>query len=129
MNLAFVLSMPGCASWNGRWSGEGRLFAVVKSFSTLKAKEKAREILAQGYFSYGWSDGWRAAIQVKEVSGNEVRAIRKKSQGFCGYEWMIDSIIKRGKIMADHEVPAPVMAPAVIAARTTSVQIPADCPF
>jgi hypothetical protein len=106
MNIVFTLSMPGCSSWNGTWSAEGKLYAVVKSFSTAKAKAKAAEILAKGYYSYGWSDGWRAGIAVARCDGAEARRIRAKSAGFCGYEWMIQSIIDRGCILADHEVPA-----------------------
>ncbi len=102
--------MPGVASWNGRWSGEGKLYAVVRKVSD----KKAAEILVKPYYSYGWSDGWRAAINVKKCEGHETRIIRKRSSGFCGYEWMIDSILVRGKILADHEIPKeekPVVPP------------------
>jgi hypothetical protein len=29
---------------------------------------------------------------VRAVDAKEARQIRKKSEGFCGYDWMIDSI-------------------------------------
>lgn len=32
MILAFHLSMPNCASWDGRWSGEGRKYVIVITF-------------------------------------------------------------------------------------------------
>jgi hypothetical protein len=104
MKLAFILTMPGCPSWNGKWSGEGRLYCIVRSFSTNKGKELAAQIAAKGYYSYGWSDGWRAGIQVKVVDAAEARKLKSKSVGFNGYDWMVDTIINYGKPMADHEV-------------------------
>ena len=104
MYLAFILSMPGCPSWNGKWSGEGRLFCIVRKFDSQKAQAKAAEIAAKGYYSYGWSDGWRAGIEVKVVDGQEARKLKAKSAGFNGYDWMVNTIIDYGKPMADHEV-------------------------
>lgn len=99
--ISFELSMPGSPSWNGKWSGEGRLFAVVKSLpNSEKGKAKAEEILKPGYYSYSWPDGWRARIGVRQVTSAEARKIRKLSRGFCGYEWMIDSILLHGEIRA-----------------------------
>ena len=126
--------MPGCPSWNGRWSGEATLYAIIKNFSSRKAKAKAQEILSKGHYSYGWSDGWRASIQVREVSAGEVRSIRKKSKGFCGYDWMVESILKHGKILADHEVkdeaPAPVAAQPPLSAKQAQAEAEAqDIPF
>jgi hypothetical protein len=106
MKLVFTLSMPGCASWNGRWSGAGKLYAIVRGFNGKKGREKAQAILTKGYFSYGWSDGWRAGISVKEVTQSEVRQIRRTAQGFCGYDWMVDSIVNHGAIYAStDEIP------------------------
>jgi hypothetical protein len=103
MYLVFSLSMPGCPSWNGRWSGEGRLYAIVKSFSSKKGVLHAEEILKQKFFSYGWSDGWRACVEVSICDTSKARQIRKRSAGFCGYDWMVNSILCRGYIKADHE--------------------------
>lgn len=103
MTLVFILSMPGRASWNGRWSGEDRCYAIVKSFTGKRGKEKAEEILKQGYYSYGWSDGWRAGIEVKQVDSDQARKYRKNSKGFCGYDWMVKSIIDHGVITTEHD--------------------------
>lgn len=98
MKLCFELSMPGCPSWDGKWSGAESLYAVIKNFKTQKDKNKALEILNKGYYSYSWSDGWRASISVKEVDNLTARKITKKSKGFCGYEWMVKSILENGLI-------------------------------
>ena len=105
MTLVFILSMPGRASWNGRWSGEDNLYAIVKSFTGKKGKEKAEKILEIPHYSYGWSDGWRAAIQVSQVDSAAAKRYRKNSKGFCGYDWMVESIVKHGAIYTDHEKP------------------------
>lgn len=95
--LSFKLSMPGCPSWNGKWSGEGRNYVIVRDFSK-KSDNIANDILKNGDYGYSWSDGWYASINVSEVTSKEKRQLKKNSNGFCGYDWMIDSIIKNGKI-------------------------------
>src|SRR3990167_7206260 len=103
MILLFELSMPSANSWNGRWSGEERYHALTRKFTTVKGGKHAAEILAQGSFYYRWDDGWSACITVKEATPAEARAATKRSVGFAGYDWMVDSILRDGKILADHE--------------------------
>jgi hypothetical protein len=98
MKLAFILSMPGCNSWNGKWSGEGRLYAKVVNFPGKKRTAHAEEILQRGYYCYNFGDGWAAGVAVKEVDGAESAKIKRHSQGFCGYDWMIDSVLLDGAI-------------------------------
>lgn len=97
MYLQFTLSMPSNNSWNGKWTGENIFYAVVRKFGRTST-EKAKEILTKGYYSYNFGDGWRAAIDVKQIDSREAARVRKKSCGFCGYEWMINSIIEHGEI-------------------------------
>lgn len=102
MTLIFKLSMPGNNSWNGKWSGEGNLYAVVKNIGTAKKTlAKYQPILDKGYYTYHFGDGWVAGISIySSVSAAEVRSIRKRSCGFFGCEWMIDSICQHGEIRA-----------------------------
>jgi hypothetical protein len=98
--ICFELSMPSNNAWNGRWSGEGRCYARIKNLGrTKKAEAKAAKILAEGSYYYNFGDGWAARVSVREVSASEAAKIRRKSQGFCGYDWMIDSIIRDGEIL------------------------------
>ncbi len=99
MQLAFILNMPGNNSWDGKWSGEGRLYAIVKTFSSQKAQLHATQILAEGSYGYNFGDGWYARVDVKAVDASESRKIRKNSKGFCGYDWMVESIERHGKIL------------------------------
>lgn len=106
MNIQFTLTMPNRGSWNGRWSGESTLYAVVKGFSNSKAgRENAARVLSKGSYYYSWGDGWGANVTVKDIDGRETARVRRTSKGFCGYEWMIESIIKHGKIYGDHQIP------------------------
>lgn len=93
--LCFTLSMPRRGSWNGGWSGAERYYAIVQAFKAATAEK----ILAGGPYGYHWSDGWGANVTVTETTGAGARGIRKKSNGFCGYEWMIESIVRHGKIL------------------------------
>lgn len=95
--IAFFLSMPHVASWNGQWSGEGKIYARVR-----KDSDVPKEYVDQT-FEYTWSDGWGASVSVEHVDAKEAAKIRKQSAGFCGYDWMIDSIIDHGKIMTPEE--------------------------
>lgn len=83
--ICFTLSMPSNNSWNNRWSGEDNFYAIVKRFP----KGKADRVAEEGYYTHNFGDGWVARISAKEVTVTEARSIRKKSKGFCGYEWIV----------------------------------------
>jgi len=91
--IVFILSMPGKGSWNNQWSGEGRLYAKF-----LPDNKVPSEYIGQS-FKYRWSDGWEASIKVEKVSTTEANKMKRRSAGFCGYDWMIDSIINHGYII------------------------------
>ena len=100
MILQFTLSLPNNNSWNGKWTGEGNLYAITHNFgNTKKATEKALSILTQKSYYYNFGDGWGASVSVKEIDTTESRKINKLSKGFCGYEWMIDEILTYGRIL------------------------------
>ena len=113
MIIAFTLTMPGVGSWNGKWTGEGRLYCITKTFTGKKGTAKAEKLLAEKSWYYSWNDGWGASISAKHVDGQEAARMRKQSQGFYGYDWMVDSIIMYGKPLATHEIEDHVKAEAV----------------
>lgn len=90
--IAFYLSFPHVGSWDGKWSGEGKLYARVYK-NVEVPKERVGKV-----FTYRWDDGWEAWVEVVQVDSKEANRIRKKSVGFCGYDWMIESIIRFGEI-------------------------------
>lgn len=95
--ILFLLDMPGKGSWNGKWSGEGRCYARVKYDSQVPKDRIDRS------YRYRWDDGWEARIDVSKITAAEANKYRKKSVGFAGYDWMIDSIIQYDKIMTDKD--------------------------
>lgn len=100
MIIAFYLTMPGNASWNGKWTGENNLYA-----KTVKVtKEQGEKILKEDSYLYDFGDGWKACISVKIVAAKEAGEIRRASQGFCGYDWMIDHIIHVGRIIDTSQI-------------------------
>ena len=102
MYVAFILTMPNNNSWNGKWSGEGRLYCrTVNVGSSKKTREKYEALAGNHYYNFG--DGWGANVEVKEVDGDMKRKLDKRSAGFCGYDWMIESLRAYGKIMNDSQ--------------------------
>ena len=102
MMLAFTLTMPGRSSWNGTWSGDGDFYVLLRAIARSE-RERAAALLSHHNYSYSWPDGWRAAVAVREVSANEARRLRRTSHGFCGYDWMVDSLLKNGRISRTEE--------------------------
>lgn len=98
--VAFELSMPNRGSWNGKWSGSGKKYVRIKRFTKSDCIAfNIDDILKTGRFRYFWNDGWSAAIDVRVVTSTEAAKLRKESDGFCGYDWMIHSIIASGDIL------------------------------
>lgn len=94
--IAFQLSMPGVSSWNGRWTGEGKLYVLLR-----RVPESRVAVLDGGYWGYDFGDGWRAGVSARLVEGREITNLRKASAGFCGYDWMVDSILEHGRIQTE----------------------------
>lgn len=100
MLIAFQLSMPNNNAWNGKWTGEGRCYARVRSYT------KHQPWMDKSSYYYNFGDGWGASVAVKKVDAATARKLRKDTVGFCGYDWMIDSIVRHGKIKVDELVRA-----------------------
>lgn len=101
--ICYELSMPGRGSWNGAWSGESNLYAIIRRYKSQKAEKRARSILERSAYSYSWTDGWCARVTVRQVNFADARRLRRESKGFCGYSWMVDSIESDQKIRTETE--------------------------
>ncbi len=107
--VEFKLSMPGRASWNGGWSGEDKNYVIVREVSDEQLARFLLEPSAREQFllapvdidvtkwcrvwTHRWSDGWLAQVTARLLPAGEESA---KSDGFGGYDWMIDNILARG---------------------------------
>ncbi len=104
MLVAFTLTMPNVGSWNGKWTGDAKLYCVVRSFTGKKGLADADKLIDAGHWHYSWGDGWGASIEAKAVDSRTAGKLRRKSSGFYGYEWMIDTICMYGTPLATHEI-------------------------
>lgn len=95
--IVFELTMPNKGSWNGKWSQEETCFARV-----YKQNVVPKEYWNKSFY-YRWDDGWTACVSVTRVPAVEARKIEKRSKGFHGYDWMIESIIECGQILTRKE--------------------------
>lgn len=102
--LLFEYGHSKINTWNGRWAGEDNVFAKEVFLSTSK-RERLKELgfdLRRGAkktFTHDFGDGWVAKITMTVGAKKDFEEIMKHSEGFMGYEWIIDSILKHGKIV------------------------------
>lgn len=90
--IVFKLTMPKSGSWNGKWSGEGKLYTLSK-----QNKQVPKKCWGKTYM-YNWSDGWTVRVDAIWMPFHEAEKYTRKSEGFQGYDWMVDSIIKYNEI-------------------------------
>lgn len=89
MRIAYILTMPRNAAWDGKWSGDGNTNCIVREVDDAVAGR-----IANRRFTHGFGDGWVAAVAVRLARDTD------KDTQFHGYEWMIDSINRHDKIRA-----------------------------
>lgn len=95
--IVFELTMPHVGSWNGKWTGADRRY-----IRTRDERKVPKECWGKNFY-YSWDDGWGACVSVTRMSANEARKFERLSDGFCGYDWMIRSIIDNGYIISDSD--------------------------
>jgi len=100
-SIVFILTMPNCGSWNGKWSGEDDFYCRRRTYKN--DDEKLKNVMAENYHYYNFGDGWGAGVEVKEMTAKEARKLASKSKGFRGYDWMIDEIEEHGRILIREE--------------------------
>ena len=99
--ITFELTMPNRGSWNGHWTGETKRYIRCRSELGF-SKETIKKLVNKDY-SYSWDDGWTACVSVRKINGRAANRLLKESAGFCGYDWMISSIIRNGYIISPSE--------------------------
>jgi hypothetical protein len=99
--LAFIISMPNCGSWNGKFSGESNFYCNIQKFKEAEYKKDNLCNIVDKSFYYNFGDGWGASIKVELINNKTATQYRKMSRGFMGYEWMIKSIVKNQKIIIE----------------------------
>jgi hypothetical protein len=90
--------MPNVGSWNGKWTGATKQYFLVKSFKDREALAFMGVAQVNSWY-YNFGDGWGANVKAEVVDAKEAARRRKVSSGFCGYDWMVKSIIENNKII------------------------------
>jgi hypothetical protein len=100
MIVCFELTMPNVGSWNGKWTGADKRYYLFKTLrKSLGMAFMKLEDRRSWHYNFG--DGWGANVSAVIVTSAEKKRRAKLSKGFCGYEWMVDSILKHDTIQAD----------------------------
>jgi hypothetical protein len=120
--LSFELTMPNRGSWNGQWTGASNKYFIIRKFDNVTASKIMRGTtvypIYAGFFTreqigvtplkksyyYNFGDGWGANIDVEHIDSKEANKRRKASAGFCGYDWMVDSIIHYDVILNTQQI-------------------------
>ncbi len=100
--VEFRLSMPGRSSWNGKWSGQDKNYSRVCKLTDAQA-ERLLGAQSEKSWLHRWSDGWCACVTARVLA---VGVRVKKSDGFSGYDWMIDNILAHGSTLKPGETAA-----------------------
>ena len=97
----FILTMPNNNAWNGKWTGQGRLFCIVNKY---KNKDPVLEnINKSDSHYYDFEDGWGALVKIKKIDAIEAKVYKKQSCGFSSYSWMVKEIEQYGRILTRKE--------------------------
>lgn len=106
--LLFEYGHSNVGSWDGKWSGDKKIYA--KKVVITKEKEELLKSLgipmtkgSKKEFLYDFGDGWTAKVIMTVGTSREFDPIVKRSGGFLGYDWMIDEILKHGRILKRDE--------------------------
>lgn len=107
MIISFELTMPNVGSWNGKWTGADKKYYHIRKVSKkyFDKQEHFKDLQAKSRDSwyYNFGDGWGANVSAEIVNSQEATKRRKLSKGFCGYEWMVDSIVYYGVIQTANQ--------------------------
>lgn len=101
IHIAFILSMPNVGSWNGKWTGADGLYVKVRSYPNKS--DITSKVLTRKAYYYDFGDGWGASVKCEKVDAKRKQTLKKNSQDFCGYDWMIDEIEQFGRIKTVEE--------------------------
>ena len=100
--ICFELTMPNVGSWDGHWTQEEEKHLIFKHVSDKFFKENEKKLVGSWYYNFG--DGWGALVSGSVIDSKERQKLSKINRGFCGYGWMVQSIMLVGGIYTDKEL-------------------------
>jgi hypothetical protein len=90
--IEFRLSMPSTGNASSSSWGKDRDYVIVRTLPAAQADAVLNGTTRQSWF-HRWDDGWTALVTGRLMKTGERRP---KSDGFAGYDWMVDNIIRHG---------------------------------
>lgn len=91
--VAFTLTMPGAPAGVTNTFGEGKRYVVYRSLDFHAFRQLLQRGQARRSWTHAFGDGWLARVTATEVPQ------AGRSDGFGGYDWMVDDIIRLGEIV------------------------------
>ena len=91
--VEFRLSMSSRGNAVYSSFGEGRSYIAWRTVKDDVAQALMDPQGEAGRWYHRWDDGWAALVTARVMNPGERRA---KSNGFAGYDWMIDNILRYG---------------------------------
>jgi len=81
-----------------------KFYVIAKEFNSNSDKLKADIITFRKNFYYEFNNGLEVKISVIKLRCRvDFFKVKAESKGFCGYDWMVTSIIKNLKILQPQE--------------------------
>lgn len=96
--LVFELTVPRAGSYNGKWSQADKRHILVRDVPITRYRYKYSDFDNKTW-TYNFGDGWVASIKCTVCDRYVASEYRKISGDFCGYEWMVDSILNYDNIV------------------------------
>ena len=82
---------------DGSWvPADDKFLATTRQFMS---QGTACKFVEHGEYVFDMEDGRRAVITAQRINEAQRNRLVRESDGFCGCEWMVDSIVKHGKII------------------------------
>jgi len=86
--VEFRLTMPGKNSWNGKWTGEDKIYVIYKTLTKKKVEQLGLTTTSKS-FCYSWDDGWRADVRTRILEKGEKK---KNKRNKIRLKWIVLSI-------------------------------------
>lgn len=80
---------------NLEWSGSEDQYLLYLSLGTKTLATLGFDTNVEQSWSYSFGDGWQACVTGRVMNHGEKK---QKSSGFCGYNWMVNSIVSYNEI-------------------------------
>ncbi|MHB8281271.1 MAG: hypothetical protein ACYDDE_00535 [bacterium] len=83
---------------SGKWSGYSKKHGKIIKLSESDFKKFKNTVQNKYFWSHRFSDGWLISFSLNIIDSYKANKIKKTLDGVCGYENIVNEIIKTGEI-------------------------------